>query len=140
MRKKIVLISCVKRKLTRKAKAKNLYISPLFKLALKYARSLNPDGIFILSARYGLVGLDEEIAPYDQTLNDMRAKERMEWTLRVIDRLSKLIDMKKDRVIFIAGENYRKYLIPYLKHYDVPLHGLSIGKQLRFLKAKVQDE
>ena len=46
---KVVLISCASKKLNRKAKAEDLYISPLFKLNLKYAKSLNPDKIFILA-------------------------------------------------------------------------------------------
>jgi len=51
--KKIVLISCASKKLEVKAKAADLYTSALFKLNLKYARKLKPDGIFILSAKYG---------------------------------------------------------------------------------------
>jgi len=41
--KKIVLISCVKTKLDRKAKAKDLYSSDLFKKNLEYAKLINPD-------------------------------------------------------------------------------------------------
>ncbi len=40
MNKKIVLISCVSKKLAHRAKAKELYISTLFKLNLKYATQL----------------------------------------------------------------------------------------------------
>ena len=36
---KIVLISCVSKKLDHSAKARDMYISPLFKLSLKYAIS-----------------------------------------------------------------------------------------------------
>ena len=50
---KIVLISCASKKLNHKAKAGDLYISQLFKSGLRYAKSLNPDKIFILSAKYG---------------------------------------------------------------------------------------
>ena len=41
--KKIVLISCVKTKLPHKAKAKDLYISSLFRYNLKFARQIKPD-------------------------------------------------------------------------------------------------
>ena len=43
---------------------------------LKFAKSLNPDNIFILSAKYGLIDLDEEIEPYDKTLNLMYSHEK----------------------------------------------------------------
>ena len=65
---KIVLISCVSKKLSHKSKAQELYISPLFRKNIQYAKSLNPDKIFILSAKYGLIKLEEEIEPYNKTL------------------------------------------------------------------------
>ena len=41
--KRIVLISCVSKKLPYKAKAKDLYNNTLFKLNYQYAKSLNPE-------------------------------------------------------------------------------------------------
>ena len=67
--KRIVLISCVSRKGKTKAKAKDLYKGPLFTNSLEYAKSLNPDKIFILSALHNLLDLDTEIEPYDVTLS-----------------------------------------------------------------------
>lgn len=77
--KKAVLISCVSKKLPHKAKAKDLYISPLFKLNLAYAQSLNPDVIYILSAKYVLLDLDAEIEPYDETLNNISSSQVRAW-------------------------------------------------------------
>jgi len=62
--KRVVLISCVKQKQPGKARARDLYSSPLFRKHLAYAELLAPDAIYILSARYGLVPLDAEIEPY----------------------------------------------------------------------------
>jgi hypothetical protein len=59
--KKIVLVSCVKSKLSHPAKARDLYISTLFKSNLEYACRQNPDGIYILSAKYGLLELDRKL-------------------------------------------------------------------------------
>jgi hypothetical protein len=53
--KRVVLISCVSKKLPHAALAKDLYVSALFQFCLGYARTLEPDNIFILSAKYGLV-------------------------------------------------------------------------------------
>jgi Family of unknown function (DUF6884) len=135
--KKFVLISCASKKLPRKSRANDLYISPLFKLNLKYAKTFSPDGIFILSAKHGLLDLDKEIEPYDETLNDMYASEIKSWANRVLNQLRQKADVKKDCFIFLAGKNYRKYLIPHLSLYEVPLEGLAIGKQLQYLKRKV---
>lgn len=135
---KIVLISCVSKKLHHKAKAKDIYISPLFKMNLKFAKSFNPDKIFILSAKHGLIDLDKEIEPYDKTLNLMRSTERKEWANNVLKDLKKFADLNKDEFIFLAGENYRKYLIPHIKNYKIPLKGLSIGRQLQYLKEEIK--
>lgn len=137
---RIILISCVSKKLSHRAKAKDLYISSLFKYNLKYAKSLNPDKIFILSAKYGLLDLEEEIEPYNETLNTMSSKDIKEWANNVINQLNKGADLKKDEIIFLAGERYRKHLLPYISNYKIPLKGLGIGKQLKYLKEKVSDE
>ena len=132
--KRIILISCVSKKLPHKARARDLYISPLFKLNLKYAQRLKPNKIFILSAKYGLLPLETEIKPYDLTLIKMSAKEIRKWAERVLQELERKSDLNKDEFIFLAGEKYRRYLIPSIKHYKIPLEGLSIGKQLQYLK------
>ncbi|MEN6572364.1 MAG: DUF6884 domain-containing protein [Anaerolineaceae bacterium] len=135
--KKIVLISCVKSKLDHPAKAKDLYISTLFQSFLEYARRLKPDEIYILSAKYGLLELDQKIAPYEMTLNTMSVAEKRDWSHKVLDSLRQKADLQSDLFIFLAGINYRKYLLPELKHYEVPLEGLSFGQQLHELKRRV---
>jgi hypothetical protein len=47
------------------------------------------------------------------------------------------IDFKNDEVIFLAGEKYRKHLLPVFIHTKVPLKGLGIGKQLQFLSRHI---
>lgn len=131
--KKIILISCVSKKRDQKSRARDLYISPLFKKNLNYAQKILPDQIFILSAKYGLVGLDDEIEPYDLTLNTMSAREIKRWAAGVLRQLAEKSDLQHDHFVFLAGAKYRKYLIPHLAHVEVPLEGLSIGKQLQRL-------
>jgi hypothetical protein len=131
---KIILISCVSKKLDHKAMAKDLYISPLFRYNLDYARSLAPDQIFILSAKYGLLGLEEEIEPYNTTLNNMKVQQRREWAQKVLGQLEQIVSLSKDEFIFLAGRKYREYLIPHIRNYDVPMRSMGIGKQLNYLK------
>jgi hypothetical protein len=131
--KKIILISCVSKKRPIKSKAQDLYISPLFKKNLQYALKQKPDQIFILSAKYGLISLDEEIEPYDLTLNNMSAKEIKNWAKRVLSDLANQADLQQDSFIFLAGAKYRKYLVSHLTHFEVPFAGLPIGKQLQQL-------
>ena len=67
----------------------------------------------------------------------MTNKEVKEWSNDIINQLKKVIDLSNDEIIFLAGEKYRKYLIPIIKNYKIPLKGLSIGKQLKYLKERV---
>lgn len=138
--KRIVLISCVSKKLSYKTQAQNLYCSPLFKYNLQYAHLMKPDKIFILSAEYGLTELEEVIAPYDKTLNNMRTAEVKDWARRVFEELKMEVDLKSDEIIFLAGDKYRKYLLPHIKHYKIPMEGMTIGKQLQYLKTKCHNE
>lgn len=135
--KKYVLISCVSQKLDHPALSKDLYTSTLFKFCYRYATSLKPDAVFILSAKYGLVSCDQEIAPYDMTLNEMKAGEVKKWSERVLVELRKQTDLQKDLFIFLTGDKYRKYLLPHIRNYQIPMKGLRIGEQLSWLKKKV---
>jgi len=133
----IILIGCVKKKRGFRTKAENLYISPFFKKNLAYAISLNPDVIYILSAKYGLVTLDQEIDTYDLTLKNFNKDELIKWSIDTAQQLQQVTDLDNDRFIFLAGDKYRRYLIPRLKHYEIPFKGLGIGKQLKQLKSKI---
>ena len=132
--KTIILISCASRKADRISKARDLYSSALFRLNLAYAEQLRPDAIYILSAKHGLLALDDKITPYNETLNDMSTAQIRVWADRVHRQLQAVTNVAADRFIFLAGVNYREYLAPRLPHHEVPLRGLPIGKQVQRLK------
>jgi len=131
---KIVLISCVAKKQKVKSLAKDMYISPLFKGAYRYAKKIKADKIYILSAKYGLLEETDVIEDYNETLNTKSAFEIKEWAAKVIAVLSQKTDLQVDEFIFLAGEKYRKYIIENIHNVRIPLKGLGIGKQLAFYK------
>lgn len=137
--KKIVLLSCVSKKLDHKAKAKDLYQSPLFIKSLKYAETLQADAIYILSAEHHLLKLDTQIEPYDVTLNKMRKAERTTWGEKVIEQLKKVADLELDKFIILAGKNYTQPIEGYLKNIEQPLNGMQIGKRLQFLTENTKE-
>ena len=98
---------------------------------------LKHDDIFILSAKYGLLELDRVIEPYNKTLNKMSQNAVKKWAEQVLARLKeKDYDLKRDQFVFLAGMNYRKFLIPEMSNYVIPMQGLAIGKQLKLLKER----
>ncbi len=150
--KTIVLISCVSKKGKSKAKAKDLYKSALFRYSLAYAYSIKPDKIFILSALHCLLDLEKEIEPYDVTLSNipfnkrkpglkvLTSSEKIDWCKKVIQQLSEKSDLKNDRYIVLAGQQYLKPIIKHIKHIEQPLAGLRQGERLAFLKKHSNNE
>ena len=61
----LIVISCGSAKTDFATNAEHLYTGTPFKLALRYAKVLVPrNQIRILSAKYGLLGLDDIVEPY----------------------------------------------------------------------------
>jgi hypothetical protein len=57
---------------------------------------MRPDKIFILSAKYGLLNPEQEIEPYNQTLNTMGAAQVKSWSENVLARLSRESNLEKE--------------------------------------------
>lgn len=136
--KRIVLLSCVATKLDHPAPAEELYDSPLFKKSLAYAKALKPDHIYILSAKHYVLPLNKVIAPYDMTLLNMSAEEVREWAEKIIKILSSKFDLDNDEFIILAGDKYRKNIVPEMAHWSAPLEGLRIGEQLQWYTKKLK--
>jgi len=133
----LVLVSCVKSKLSHPAPARELYTSALFQKMRAYAENSGAPW-FILSALHGLVAPDIEIAPYELTLNKMGVDKRRAWAAHVFASL--LPHLKNvDHVVFLAGARYREFLAESLDRrgiaVKVPMEGLSFGQQLSWLSS-----
>lgn len=136
----ITLVSCVSKKLDRPAPAAELYMSPWFKKARRYAE-LTSDRWFILSAKYGLVEPDRVIEPYEQTLNKMGGYERIDWASGVYFSMQQAVSGLEGKVVFLAGLHYRVYLARWLEGrfaVETPLAGLGIGQQLAWFDAQLK--
>jgi hypothetical protein len=143
---RIALISCASQKLNHKAKAKDIYISALFRYSLKFAERLAPDAIYILSALHHLLELETIIEPYNVTLSYITPKklkdknvvvlsneEKGTWAETVTSQLSKVSDIAEDTFILLAGQSYIRPLSNYLKNIEEPMRGLKQGERISFL-------
>lgn len=136
----VVLIGCTKRKRDELSPARELYQeSPLYRKRLAYAESLDPDLMLVLSAKHHVLKMDEEIEPYDVTLNEMSRDEGRDWASRVLDQLRNLTDPEHDRFIFLAGRSYYRDLLSHLEHHEIPTDGMPIGETLRYLDEAAGD-
>jgi hypothetical protein len=131
----VVLVSCVKSKLSHSAPARALYTSAWFE---KVRDIVEASGArwFVLSSRYGLVAPTVEIAPYDYTLNSLGVRERQAWAKDVLNALLPLVANEK-RIVMFAGDRYREFLIQPLRRngieVEVPMAHLRRGEQLSWL-------
>ena len=136
----IGLISCVSKKRSSAAEAKDLYCSSLFAKSRKFVVE-RCDSWFILSAKYGLVEPADVIEPYEDTLNTKSRRERNEWADRVWAVLRHRLRLD-DHVTILAGQRYRESLVPLMTEYgchvDVPMQGLRIGRQLQWLSRQLE--
>jgi hypothetical protein len=138
----LYLVSCVGQKLNYPAPADKLYVSDWFKKAKAWIESRG--GMYdwlILSAKHGLIEPQERIAPYNLTLRDMPKKKRERWAEGVYEELMFYVG-PGDRIVILAGRYYREFLEPWLRadgfHVEVPLAGLGIGEQKRWLAERTK--
>lgn len=131
----VYLVSCVSQKREQACAAHDLYVSDLFRKARRFAEASGCSW-FILSAEHGLVAPGQVIAPYERTLNTMRAADRRAWGERVAAQLAEAVP-DLSRVVFLAGERYREFLARHLAsrgvEVSVPMEGLRIGELLSWL-------
>ena len=137
---KIVILSCTKSKLDKPAPAQELYgASPMFRKTLEYGKSLQPDEMYILSAKHHLVPLNKELSPYDKTLKEMPKDEKEKWAKETIDQMkSKGLDLEKDNFIFLTGSEYMKPLKQYIKNIEAPMEGKRLGERLGWLNSQIK--
>lgn len=68
----------------------------------------------------------------------MKPAERRAWAEKVLSALRQNCDLDADEFVFLAGVPYRANLLPHIKHFTVPMKGLGLGKQLRWLDEQVR--
>ena len=81
------------------------------------------------------------VEPYEQTLKAMPVDDRQAWSHRVAQQLTEAMpDLAQ--VVFLASKPYREFLAQSLADrgvaLDVPMQGLRIGEQKRWLKRAIQ--
>lgn len=133
---RIVLISCSKSKLAKKAPARDLYTGRLFERAVSWAESKGYTW-YVVSALYGLVQPNRELAPYDFTLKQLRTRERESWAHMVVAaELTKYVS-RGSHAILIMPQLYRRYieaeLVKASISFENPVEHLAIGQQIRWL-------
>ena len=138
---KIAFVACCKTKGDHAQPAGALYKSSLFRKSLLAALDSN-DAVYILSAKHGVVALNDIIEPYELTLKTMAKSQRHAWGNFVGAQLTKLVG-GSDLVSLYCGEDYVTPLTRTLGEIGcsvrLPLGSLSIGPRQTRLRL-INDE
>ena len=132
---RIGLVACASTKHSAPAPARELYTSQLFRKASAYAE-LTCHRWFILSAKHGLLKPAQVVEPYDTRL--ATSAQANEWANEVRGQLAaELADTPRAVLVTLAGARYQTVLRPCQWPFQIPMQGLGIGQQLRWLTAQL---
>lgn len=133
---RVALIGCGAQKAARTCPAREMYRSQLFQAALRWAL-LHCDRVFILSAKHGLLRLDDVVEPYDETLPHNVAG-RLAWGRKVGAQIVGAVGEIEARLVVLAGEKYADAVSfddpEWEYEWEEPLRGLEIGERLAWFK------
>ena len=141
-----VFISCSKSKLDKPCTAQEMYSpSDIFTKRFAYAKKVTSrDKIFILSAKYGLLRLDDVIEPYDLFLNDQSAEYKSKWAEKVIEQMQEQGIDFNEKAYFATNACYSELLSTVfpnsLTETDVvynQFHKHSLGYRKKFYKLTI---
>ncbi len=131
----VALVACSSKKLPHPTPARDLYRGQLFKAARACVEAKGWPW-HILSARYGLVDVDEVLEPYDQVLGD----DVVAWSANVWEALLRRYPPDKPICFcFFAGRRYRSRLVSLIRASPcwracAPLAGYGYAQQVARLK------
>ena len=103
----LVIISCGKAKDKRPQPAAQLYTSAYFKVMLKFALCMTtPENIRILSAKYGLLKLNQVVEPYE-----LRVGEPNTITLNTVKDQARDQGLLNEQVYAVCGSDYARIIL-----------------------------
>ncbi len=110
-----------------------MYTGPYHKMCAAYARTLvNPSAVYILSAKYGLLTLDQEIEPYDLRMGDRGCV-----TVPTVLLQAATLNLLDKPVIGLGGKEYVRVMRAVWPGVELPVPSLLLGKQLAWMKGRI---
>lgn len=142
---RIALVGCGASKLARRAPAKDLYTSSLFRLSRAFAEQ--GEHWRIVSAKFGLLDPEEIIEPYEQKLGP---KDVDHWGKVVANAIVSTfcfednLPIARAEVVFLCGKTYASAIRaalfgrPSITSLESPLDHMGLGKRMQWLKANTR--
>ena len=140
----IILVGCVKSKLSHPASVSDLYTSALFRKARAFAEQARVPW-FVLSAKHGLVEPSQVLEPYDLQMSRTSRDYTRTWGIHVLQQLQDAVGpLAGKRIEVHAGAAYvnaiRAGLVSVRAQVLVPLEGLGLGERLSWYPTEFEFE
>ena len=132
----IAVIGCGKAKRDGRHRARDLYTGNIFRAHLKLAEALRPRAIYVASAKYRLIGIDDEIESYDLTLAELGRGEMGDWRREIASRIDEIAGIR-ELVVVLAGAPYASWIDSCHRRAVQPLGGMMSGERLAFVARTV---
>jgi cytoplasmic iron level regulating protein YaaA (DUF328/UPF0246 family) len=128
----LIIIPCGGKKALIPQPAQSLYVGGYFRQCLNYALAkTTPDRVRILSGKYGLLKLDQLVAPYEQRLGARGSITLAE----IIKQAEEQGISKETNVVIVAGKTYARYAKMVWPSGQWLLENRGgLGHQMKFLK------
>lgn len=118
-RERVCLVGCGKEKTSKKAPARNLYLSNRFNIAMGLA-DCHFDFEYIISAKHGLVEPDRVLSPYEYSIDNLDKTSLRQWAKGILkDLLSEIPE--RSQVTFLMENRYATPLIDEMKSQSLNL-------------------
>ena len=133
----IVIVACGAKKLDRPARARDLYAGAYFKAALAYAHALAPaKDIFILSAKYGLIGINDHVEPYDLKMGEPGSVTSVK-----LSGQAEFYGLLEEKPIILGGKLYAGLCREVWREAQAPLEGKGgLGEQISWMRSQLYAE
>jgi hypothetical protein len=127
----MIIVACGAKKLDREARARDLYVGSYFRACLAYALAIAPaKDIFILSAKYGLIGINDHIEPYDLKMGEPGSIT----STNLWDQVG-FAGLYNEKVTVLGGKLYVGLCRKVWKGLKAPLEGKGgLGKQIQWMR------
>ena len=129
----MIIVACGARKHHEPAPARDLYRGAYFRACLAYALRIAPaKDVYILSAKYGLIGLNNRIEPYDLKLGEAGSIGSGQLSVQAEN-----LCLLREKVTVLGGKLYVNLVRNVWKHVEAPLDGKGgLGPQMAWMRSQ----
>lgn len=125
-----IIITCGSAKAITRSRAEKLYVGGHFKKCLAWAKAkVGAENVFIISAKYGLLKLDDMIEPYDLRMGQPGSVSTL-----VLLRQAEDLGIIDEEILSSAGADYQKPLVRVFQKIKFPFKGLTMGFMAQAMK------